>query len=204
MVCLNFSLSSEMTKIQLNVISSCADDVELGWMIFTPDDELLSLSNCSLTVSEHLEKPAVDHWFPILHRQGTYKLGDKLFNGLRYSFQMKCGRIGSNSVLLTALDNCTQAKNKSHDPDVVYEKQTGLFGSTQDTVLGVMFGLFGFAIILVTSYYLWRRYRNRQRRQRIRSYLGASLIDPFANMQNRMDEMEASGGQRLIGSSDSL
>ena len=102
-VCLNFSLSSEMTKIQLNVISSCADDVELGWMIFTPDDELLSLSNCSLTVSEHLEKPAVDHWFPILHRQGTYKLGDKLFDGLRYSFQMKCGRIGSNSVLLTAL-----------------------------------------------------------------------------------------------------
>ena len=70
-------------------------------------------------------------------------------------------------------DNCTQAVNKSHDPDVVYEKQTGLFqGGTQDTVLGIVFGLFGFAIILVTSYYLWRRYRNRQRRQRIRSYLG--------------------------------
>ena len=35
-------------------------------------------------------------------------------------------------------------------------------------------------------------------------FFRASLIDPFANMQSRMDEMEASGGQRLMGSSESL
>ena len=30
------------------------------------------------------------------------------------------------------------------------------------------------------------------------------MIDPFTNMQNRMDEIEANGGQRLIESTDTL
>ena len=70
-------------------------------------------------------------------------------------------------------DNCTSAENStSPHVDVYYQEQSGFLFGSRDSVLGILFGLFGLMIILVTSYYLWRRYRTRQRRQRIRSYLG--------------------------------
>lgn len=205
-MCLNLSLSSKSTtEIILDVLSECADTAELGW--FTNDDALKFLSNCSFVSPYGLQhNPVLYHHFPVLHTHGVYKLEDKLLAGGLYWFQIRCEDLVSNAVSITALgtDNCTQITNTTRSPEVVYQEQTGLFFGSQDSLLGIVFGLLGLLIILVTSFYLWRRYRNRQRRQRIRSYLGASLIDPFANMQNRIDEIEANGGQRLMGSADSL
>lgn len=209
-MCLNLSLSlDKQTEIKLDVISDCVDAAALGWTVFSFDDAITFLTNCSVSYSvgaqnDLLQKPMVYHYFPVLKKHGVYNLRDWLLAGRQYWFNIKCGNIVSNAVSITALDNCTQVGNTTHSPDVVYQEQTGLFSSTQDSVLGIVIGLLGVIIILVTSFYLWKRYRNRQRRQRIRSYLGASLIDPFANMQNRMEEIEASGGQRLMGSTDSL
>ena len=91
-----------MTQIDLNVISSCAYDVELGWTIFTTNYELLPLSNCSL-VSLLDEKPVVENWFPLLKNQGTFKLEKKLLDGVNYKFRLICGWSRSNFVSLTAL-----------------------------------------------------------------------------------------------------
>lgn len=203
-MCLNFSLSSGNTEIKLDIHSQCADSAELGWTLIIANNTIKFLSNCSL-VSKYSSssKPVLYHRFPFLPRQGVYKLEDKLFAGGKYLFSIRCADTVSNTVTVIASDNCPVV-NSTHGPDVVYQEQTGLFSGTKDSVLGIVIGLLGVLIIIVTSFYLLRRYRMRQRRLRIRSYLGASLIDPFTSMQNRMDEIEANGGQRLMESSDSL
>jgi len=125
-------------------------------------------------------------------------------SGELYSVQIRCDKAMSEVVRAKFyVDNCGAAKDD--DTVIEYKEPPSLLGG-RDSMLGIVFGLFGLLIILVTTTVIWKRYRHRQRRERIRRYLGTSQIDPFENLQLRIDNQESggSGVDRLIGSTDSM
>lgn len=131
-MCLNFSLSSKLTEIRLNIISDCADSAELGWTVFTTDDSLASLFNCSLVANKKPPlKPKLYQQFLTLPMHGLYTLEDKLLGGEQYWFKIKCGDIVSNIVLLTALGKCIQrpAWRKLH---IQSDKRLDKFGLVRE------------------------------------------------------------------------
>lgn len=69
---------------------------------------------------------------------------------------------------------CTEATTTEENvgSSVVEFKDSSSFLGTRDSVLGVIFGSVGFAIIVVASFYLILRFRRRRRWERIRRYLG--------------------------------
>ena len=74
--------------------------------------------------------------------------------------------------------HCDDSNTPSITPDseVVEFKDESPFFGRRDSVLGVVFGLFGLLIILVSLFYVSLRVRRRQRRERIRRYLGYGIL----------------------------
>ena len=116
-MCLNLSLSlDKQTEIKLDVISDCVDAAALGWTVFSFDDAITFLTNCSVSYSvgaqnDLLQKPMVYQHFPVLKKHGVYNLRDWLLPGRQYWFNIKCGNIVSNAVSITALGKSINGRN---------------------------------------------------------------------------------------------
>ena len=84
--------------------------------------------------------------------------------------------------MTVADDRCPEASSDvESEVPVVFKDESSLF-SSKDSILGIVFGLCGFLLIIVTTFYVLRKVRRRQRLQRIRRYLGyvsSVLSAPF-------------------------
>ncbi|XP_052776393.1 uncharacterized protein LOC128214143 [Mya arenaria] len=140
--------------------------------------------------------------FQHLDASGELKL-DGLTIGFHYTLQLVCGDIASDKALFnTSVGNntCDEGQGTTPSPVVEFHEKTSFFG-TRDSVLGAVFALLGLGIIFITCFYVLRKYRRRQRLERIRNYLGSTVIDPFDNLQSH-SELD-SGSERLIEITDS-
>ncbi|XP_045158183.2 uncharacterized protein LOC123524208 [Mercenaria mercenaria] len=195
------SASTVAPVIKLELTDSCKTEAEFEWLIFEEDS---GLANCAIIYdntesfspnsSKYFEK------YSMLPNSGTFSIKE-LVLGQNYSVQIVCGKTTSDVLSFSIEDKDCPVGNEgaTSDTPVVFKEQTSLLG-TRDSVLGIVFALFGLLIIIVTTFYIVRKIRRRQRLERIRRYLGSSLIDPFENMQDREQE---NGSERLIESTDS-
>ncbi|WAR23509.1 hypothetical protein MAR_037178 [Mya arenaria] len=105
-----------------------------------------------------------------------------------------------NQLSIVGNNTCDEGQGTTPSPVVEFHEKTSFFG-TRDSVLGAVFALLGLGIIFITCFYVLRKYRRRQRLERIRNYLGSTVIDPFDNLQSH-SELD-SGSERLIEITDS-
>lgn len=195
--------SSFQPEIRLEQTDSCRSKAKFEWLIF--EDEK-GLANCTIlyNTTENLTESSAEspESFPMLERSGTSTIGG-LVLGQTYFIQIVCKKARSNTVQFSIQDKDCSLLEKpvtTTDSSVVEFKEQTSFLGKPDSVLGIVFALFGLLIIMVTTFYIVRKVRRRQRLERIRRYLGSSLIDPFENMQDRDQE---NGRERLIESTES-
>lgn len=185
-------------EIRLTVDDSCRSAAKIEWLVLTSNEEL---TNCTIfyDTAENFSKG-------LAHSHDTLRSMTEseafIINGLKpdrnYSVGIICSSVLSEVLTFNVSDSDCSTFNKDDTTPtnevVVFKEQTSFLG-TRDSVLGIVFGLFGLLIIIVTSFYVLRKVRRRQRLERIRRYLGSSLIDPFQNMEDREPSMAS---ERLI------
>ncbi|KAH3828957.1 hypothetical protein DPMN_130945 [Dreissena polymorpha] len=189
--------------IEVKLTSICSSKVTLSYSIFdskTAESCEYRCWNCTAKYRElgssdgGLRKVEYSH----LNADGEIRL-DGLSAESNYSIHLKCGAIQSNEVFFFTEGTNTSCPDdiipsSTLSPVMVFHEDTLL--GTRDSVLGIVFSLLGLLIILITTFYVVRKIRRRRRLERIRTYLGSTIIDPFENLQNRIEE--DSGSQRLI------
>ncbi|KAL4236078.1 hypothetical protein ACF0H5_004464 [Mactra antiquata] len=191
---------SASPKIKVLKDDSCQSMAEFEWIIFEMADEA---SNCSIYSGttdgfSHDDNHELEY-YPTMKNGGSFKIPD-LIVGINYSVQIRCSTVSSDIFSFNVDDKeCPTVSTEGDSSVVVFQEKTSLLG-TRDSILGIVVGLFGVTIILVTTFYIVRKVRHRQRLERIRRYLGSSLIDPFENIRDHEPE---SGSERLIEQNDS-
>lgn len=195
----------EGTDIEVLLENVCASTASLEWLFFPRDSNAKGLNSCCVRFDLHEQFMAnISHiqLYKFLPNNGIFKLFG-LIPGRQYSLDVSCGTSRSNVTTFSASDVACTGENKSDvesEVPVMFEDKSSLF-SSKYSILGIVFGLCGFLIIIVTSFYVLRKVRRRQRLQRIRRYLGSSLVDPFENLEIRMPHDDSSS-ERLMGSPD--
>lgn len=192
------SHSAQEIVIKRSLSSLCRSSAEFEWHILNQDD--IDVHNCSIRYGPIGQKMIVDIFADVKSFSGHFNL-ENLTSGVNYSVQISCENSQSEpEFFIITGSECSESNLlTSNDEVVVFQETTPLLG-TRDSVLGIVFGLFGFLIIIVTTFYIVRKIRRRRRLERIHAYLGSSMTDPFGNLNISMDQEMASA--RLIESAD--
>ena len=75
------------------------------------------------------------------------------------------------NLYFTDKKSCNDTGETKMDGPVMFKDDTSILG-TRDSLLGMFIGLLGLIIIAVTTFYVVRKIRRRNRLERIRRYLG--------------------------------